>query len=170
MEHVQKWDAQAARRVVDKTIFLGKDNRLLDYSPFCISFSRSSTMVSSQWHTSLLQELGLYTLYHSPRDTKLLCLLRFVRLFAYGCVTLILVLHLALIHISKTQIGVFMTLTLVGDTVISFFLTLFADALGRKKVLAAGALMMAGSGVVFALSSNFWILLGAAVVGVISPG
>lgn len=62
-----------------------------------------------------------------------------------------------------------MTLTLAGDTLISFFLTLFADALGRKMVLGVGALLMAFSGVVFALSGNFWILLLAAIVGVISP-
>lgn len=63
-----------------------------------------------------------------------------------------------------------MTLTLVGDVVISFFLTLFADRLGRKAVLLLGSALMCGSGVVFALSGNFWVLLAAAVLGVISPG
>ena len=62
-----------------------------------------------------------------------------------------------------------MTLTLVGDVVISFLLTLFADAMGRKAVLALGSLLMTGSGVVFALFGNYWMLLGAAVLGVISP-
>lgn len=62
-----------------------------------------------------------------------------------------------------------MTLTLVGDVVISFLLTLFADAMGRKAVLALGSLLMTGSGVVFGLFGNFWILLVAAVLGVISP-
>lgn len=62
-----------------------------------------------------------------------------------------------------------MTLTLIGDTIISFFLTLFADAIGRRKVLAVGSVMMASSGIAFALSGNFWVLLCAAVLGVISP-
>lgn len=62
-----------------------------------------------------------------------------------------------------------MTLTLVGDTMISFVLTLFADALGRKAILALGALLMAAAGVVFAIFGNYWVLLGAAIVGVISP-
>ena len=92
-----------------------------------------------------------------------------MRFFAYGGATLILVAYFEELHIPKVQIGLFMTLTLVGDTVISFALTLFADALGRKLVLASGALLMAGSGVVFALSGNFWVLLLAAVLGVISP-
>ena len=119
---------------------------------------------------SILHELGLVSLYTSPLDTKLLCSQRFVRLFAYGGSTLILASFLSALGISDDRIGLFMTLTLVGDVVISFFLTLFADRLGRKAVLLLGSALMCGSGVVFALSGNFWVLLAAAVLGVISPG
>ena len=62
-----------------------------------------------------------------------------------------------------------MTLTLLGDVVISFCLTLITDKVGRRNVLAAGAGLMAMSGMVFTLSSNYWILVLASVVGVISP-
>jgi MFS family permease len=126
----------------------------------------------SSWRnrlTGILSELGLVSLYHCPLDVKLLFLQRFVRLFAYGASTLVLVAYLEALGISKTRIGLFMTLTLVGDVCISFFLTLFADGLGRKAVLAMGALMMAGSGVVFALFENYYVLLAAAIFGVISP-
>lgn len=116
-----------------------------------------------------LEELGLITFWRSSRDVKLLCAQRFVRLFAYGGSTLILATYLSALHIPDDRIGLFMTLTLVGDVVISFLLTLFADAVGRKAVLALGSVLMAGSGVVFGLSGNFWILLAAAVLGVISP-
>lgn len=116
-----------------------------------------------------LSELGLLTLWHSSRDVKLLCAQRFVRLFAYGSSTLILASYLSALHISDDRIGLFMTLTLVGDMVISFLLTLFADAMGRKAVLALGSILMTGSGVTFGLFGNYWILLGAAVLGVISP-
>ncbi|OAQ95726.1 hypothetical protein LLEC1_02834 [Akanthomyces lecanii] len=116
-----------------------------------------------------LAEVGLVTLYNSSRDIKLLCLQRFVRLFAYGVTTLILVAFLQELGHSRTRVGLFMTLTLVGDVVISFFLTLFADKLGRKAILSLGALLMAGSGAVFALCSSYWVLLLAAVLGVISP-
>lgn len=115
------------------------------------------------------QEIGLDTLFDSHRDVKLLCLQRFVRLFAYGASTLILVSYLSLLHISDRLVGLFMTLTLVGDVVISFFLTLVADQLGRRRILAIGASMMAASGVVFALTSNYYILLAAAIFGVITP-
>ncbi|RAL62528.1 hypothetical protein DID88_005093 [Monilinia fructigena] len=96
-------------------------------------------------------------------------IVRFTRMFAYAAATLILVEYLSALHVSKTKIGLFMTLTLVGDTLISFGLTVFADALGRKAVLAVGSGLMMGSGIVFALCENYWGLLAAAVLGVISP-
>lgn len=117
----------------------------------------------------VLEELGLVSMYKSPLDTKLLCLQRFVRLFAYGASTLILVAYLAALGHGESRIGLFMALTLGGDTIISFFLTLIADGLGRKAILALGALLMAASGVVFGLSGNYWVLLAAAIFGVISP-
>lgn len=116
-----------------------------------------------------LEELGLLSLWQAPRDAKLLVAQRFVRLFAYGGSTLILASYLSALGISDDRIGLFMTLTLVGDVAISFLLTLFADALGRRAVLALGSALMVGSGVIFALFGNFWLLLAAAVFGVISP-
>ncbi|KAI0009222.1 MFS general substrate transporter [Xylariaceae sp. FL0662B] len=117
----------------------------------------------------VLEEMGLVSLHASSRDVKLLCVQRFVRMFAYGISTLILVAYLDALEIGKTEIGLFMTLTLVGDICISFVLTLFADALGRKVILAVGALLMTASGVIFALFGTYWILLVAAIIGVISP-
>jgi len=119
--------------------------------------------------TTLAKESGATTILNSSHDTKLLCVQRFVRLFAYGISFLILVHYLANLGINDARIGLFMTLTLLGDVVISFCLTLVTDKVGRRDVLAAGAGLMAMSGVVFALSSNYWVLVLASVVGVISP-
>lgn len=121
------------------------------------------------WMMRLFDESGLISLYRSPRDIKLRCMQRFVRLFAYGASTLILVSYLEALGISKTQTGLFMSLTLAGDICISFVLTLFADGLGRKWILVVGSLLMAVSGVVFAIFGHYWALLIAAIVGFISP-
>ncbi|KAI1801956.1 MFS general substrate transporter [Daldinia bambusicola] len=117
----------------------------------------------------ILEETGLLSLSSAPLDVKLLCLQRFARMFAYGLSTLVLVAYLSALSIPKTDIGLFMTLTLAGDVCLSFLLTLFADALGRRAVLALGAVLVSASGLAFALSGDFWVLLAAAVVGVISP-
>lgn len=113
--------------------------------------------------------LGTKTVADSSRDTKLLCMQRFVRMFAYGASALILVLYLSSLGVSDARIGLFMTLTLLGDVAISFVLTLFADGLGRRNILLLGSLLMAISGFIFALTDNFWVLLAASMVGVISP-
>lgn len=126
-------------------------------------------MAIHRYLMKVLEELGLLSLYNSPIDTKLLCIQRFVRLFAYGGSTLILALYMSALGVSDSKIGLFMTLTLIGDVLISFCLTLFADGLGRKAILILGAALMTASGVVFALSDNYWVLLAAAIIGVISP-
>ncbi|PNS20997.1 hypothetical protein CAC42_3334 [Sphaceloma murrayae] len=115
------------------------------------------------------EESGIRAVIRSTRDVKLLFLQRFVRLFAYGGTTLVLAAYLAAVGITESRIGLFMTLTLLGDIFIGLILTLRADKIGRKLILAVGALMVTGSGIVFALFENYWILLVAAVLGVISP-
>ena len=119
--------------------------------------------------SKVAEELGLFSIVQSSRDTKLLCLQRFIRLLAYGGSTLILALFLASVGSSDARIGLFMTLTLLGDVVISFILTLVADGLGRRRILMLGAALMTASGVTFALSGNYWVLVMASIFGVISP-
>ncbi len=121
------------------------------------------------WRSRLMTESGFSAIAHSCRDTKLLCLQRFVRLFAYGASFLILVHFLSGQDISDDRIGLFMTLTLLGDAVISSLLTLVTDQVGRRRVLFVGAASMAMSGLVFAATPNYWLLLLASVLGVISP-
>lgn len=61
-----------------------------------------------------------------------------------------------------------MTLTLLGDVFLGTFLTLIADRVGRRRVLFGGSFLMVLSGAIFAYFENFWILLIAAIIGVIS--
>jgi MFS family permease len=102
-------------------------------------------------------------------DGRVLFATRFVRLFAYGMLSLVLVLYLGAVGVSEDRIGLLLTLTLVGDTAVSLWLTTRADRFGRRRTLVAGALLMILASLVFALTSDFWLLLLAATVGVISP-
>ena len=104
-----------------------------------------------------------------PRDAWLLFTARAVRMSGYGAVGLVLVLYLAAAGFGAAEIGLLLTLTLVGDTLISLYLTTHADSIGRRRTLVIGALLMAGAGVVFAGGSGFIVLLIAATLGVISP-
>src|SRR5262249_59669538 len=102
-------------------------------------------------------------------DGRLLFGTRCARLFAYGFLSVALVLYLSAVGLSDRQIGLLLTMTLLGDTVISLGITTVADRAGRRKMLIVGALLMALAGGLFAVTSNFWWLLLAATIGVISP-
>jgi len=103
------------------------------------------------------------------RDGRLLFAARSARMFAYGAVAVILVLYLARIGFDGGAIGLILSLTLIGDTIVSLWLTTHADRLGRRRILIVGSLLMAGAGAVFALTDAFVPLLLAATIGVISP-
>src|SRR6266436_1692622 len=103
------------------------------------------------------------------RDGWLLFLTRFIRLFAYGSLSVALVFYLIGLGLNESQTGFLLTLTLVGDTVVSLYLTTHADRFGRRRMLIAGATLMAAAGLVFALTSNFFLLILAGTIGVISP-
>lgn len=119
-----------------------------------------------QW---LSHELGLHTMRHAGKDIYIIILARYLRMYAYGSVALILALYFQAQGLTDAEIGFFMTLTLLGDVVVSLLLTLVADTLGRRRTLMLGALGMAVSGAVFATSSSYTALLASAIVGVISP-
>ena len=90
-------------------------------------------------------------------------------MFAYGSVAVILVLYLARLGFDGAAIGLILSLTLIGDTVVSLWLTTHADRLGRRRILIVGGALMAGAGIVFAATDQFLPLLVAATIGVISP-
>jgi MFS family permease len=94
---------------------------------------------------------------------------RISRLFAYGALSVVLVFYLVRVGLTEAQIGLLLTLTLMGDTAISLLLTTRADRFGRRRTLIAGAALMTAAGLVFASSRTFWILVVAGTLGVISP-
>ncbi|HEY3399879.1 MAG TPA: MFS transporter [Geothrix sp.] len=102
-------------------------------------------------------------------DGQLLFVTRAARMFSYGFLSVVLVLYLAGLGFSEGRIGLLLTLTLVGDTLISLWITLHADRLGRKRMLVLGAALMVMAGIPFALSGDFTVLVLAATFGVISP-
>jgi predicted MFS family arabinose efflux permease len=114
--------------------------------------------------TSLIASLrGLDT------DGRTLFALRTLRMFGYGFLAVVLVLYLDAIGLDPVAIGAVLTLTLVGDTVVSLFLTTHADRFGRRRVLVLSSLLVVVAGVIFAVTDWLPVLILAGIVGVISP-
>jgi len=68
--------------------------------------------------TTSLTPIALRTL---TNDGWLLFLTRFVRLFAYGSLSVILVFYLIGLGLTEAQTGLVLTLTLAGDVVVSLY-------------------------------------------------
>ena len=92
------------------------------------------------------------------RDITTLFATRTIRLFAYGFLSVVLALYLSEAGFLESQIGLLLTLTLIGDAVISLWLTTSADRIGRRRMLVLGAGLMILAGVDFVLRRNLILL------------
>jgi len=90
-------------------------------------------------------------------------------MFAYGLLSIVLVLYLIEVGLTEWEVGLLLSLTLAGDTAISLWLTTTADRLGRRRTLIVGAILMVLAGLAFVSTGSFLLLLIAATIGVISP-
>jgi MFS family permease len=134
-----------------------------------MAISPSSALSSGSNSPGLLRWIGLSSVYETGKDAWLIIIARSCRMFAYGANSTFIALFFSALGFSDFRIGLFMTLTLVGDVFLTLVLTAVADNLRRRRTLLFGSCMMVFSGIVFATMENYWLLLLAAVVGVISP-
>ncbi|HEY6952604.1 MAG TPA: MFS transporter [Bacteroidota bacterium] len=105
----------------------------------------------------------------SNRDIKILFATSSIRLFAYGFLSVVLALYLAAVGLTGQEIGLVFTLTLLGDAIVSLWITTRADRFGRRGMLILGAGLMVLAGITFALTSNIVLLVVASIIGVLSP-
>lgn len=103
------------------------------------------------------------------RDGRYLFVARMARMFAYGFLSVILVLYLAELKLTDGQIGLLLSATLAGDAAISLWITLVADRVGRRRMLMIGAGLMIFAGLTLALTDNLLLLTLAAIIGTLSP-
>ena len=103
------------------------------------------------------------------RDLTVLFVARGLRMFANGSAVLVMVLYLAALGFDGAAIGLLLTLTLLGATVLSLLLTTRADRWGRRRVLVLGGILMSLASLVFVISDSYVVLILAAIIGMISP-
>src|SRR6266699_3492160 len=100
-----------------------------------------------------------------PGDAQLILLMRGLRSLAYGLLAVILGVVLAGEGFSPAAIGILITVSLVGDMVGTYVISLVTDSWGRRRTLALLSLLMAATGVVFGLVTSYPLLLVAAFFG-----
>ena len=65
-----------------------------------------------------------------------------MRLLAHGALSVILVFFVS-VGLSEAQVGLLLTVRLARDIAISLLLSTRADRMGRRRMLIAGAILMA---------------------------
>lgn len=103
-----------------------------------------------------------------PYDGVLSFVTRALRMFNYGAIAPVFFLYLLELGYSEVSIGALLSAILVGDLVITLYLSTRADAFGRKRTLIIASALKVLAGAAFASTSSFPALAAAGVVGVIS--
>jgi len=102
------------------------------------------------------------------RDGKLLLSARIARSFSYGFLSIILAIYLKLIGFNDFLIGLVITTTLVNSVIFTLVASIYADRIGRRKMLILYAVLMSISGALFIATDNPAVLITAALIGTIN--
>ncbi len=102
------------------------------------------------------------------RDGKLLLAANIARMFGFGFVSIILAIYLKSAGYDALSSGIIITATLVSSSFFTFFASLYADRIGRRKILMLFSGLMVIAGLIFALTTDYYLLLVAALIGLIN--
>jgi MFS family permease len=105
----------------------------------------------------------------APSVTGRLLWVRGLRAFADGYVSLLLPIYLTVLGLSPFQIGVIVTSTLFGSGALTLWVGLQAHRHDHRMLLLLATALMAGTGIGFAVLSDFWPLLVVAFIGTLNP-
>ena len=98
-----------------------------------------------------------------------LLIARGLRAFGDGFVSLLLPLYLLALGFSPLRVGVIATTTLLGSGLLTLLVGLYAYRYHYRTLLLAATLLMAATGLGFALLTDYWPLLLIALVGTLNP-
>ncbi len=103
------------------------------------------------------------------RDGKLLLAANIARMFGFGFLSIILAIYLTSAGYDALSTGIIITATLVSSSFFTLFASMFGDRIGRRKTLIIFAGLMSISGAIFAFTTDYYLLLIAALIGFINP-
>jgi MFS family permease len=92
-----------------------------------------------------------------------------LRAFGDGYVSLLLPLYLLDLGFAPLQVGIIATATLLGSGLFTLLVGLHAHRYPYRALLLAATLLMAGTGMGFAVVTDFWPLLIVAFAGTLNP-
>jgi MFS family permease len=105
----------------------------------------------------------------APSTAARLLWVRGLRAFADGFVSLLLPIYLGMLGMPPFQVGVIVTVTLLGSGVLTLWVGLRAYRHDYRTLLLLATVLMAATGIGFGVLSDFWPLLLMAFIGTLNP-
>ena len=102
------------------------------------------------------------------KDGRLALAARIIRTFSYGFLSIILAIYLKLLGFSDLSIGLVLSATLANSVILTLVATLYADKIGRRRMLIIYAALLSVSGALFALTENYTLIVVAALIGTVN--
>ena len=102
-------------------------------------------------------------------EARLLIAARGLRAFGDGFVALLLPYYLILLGLDALEVGVIVTVTLLGAGTMTLAAGLIAHRYRSRTLLVAGSLLLVAAGIGIAAVSEFWPLLLIAALGIVNP-
>jgi len=109
----------------------------------------------------------IHSLLTSP--VNLLLTARGIRSFGDGLISLVLPIYLLQLGYGAVATGIIATATLLGSALLTLLVGLSGSRAPTRTFLIGAALLMASTGVAFAVVSDFWPLVAIAFVGTLNP-
>jgi MFS family permease len=102
-------------------------------------------------------------------DARRVLVARGLRAFGDGFVALLLPIYLVDLGLSSLAVGTIVASTLIGTALLTLWIGWIANRHSRRRLLLAAAILMAATGLGFAVVRDFWPLLVIAFVGTMNP-
>jgi MFS family permease len=105
----------------------------------------------------------------TQRDAVYILWSRGLRAFGDGYMSLLLPFYLTLLGYDALEVGLLVTVTLLGSGVMTLAVGLIAHRYRGRTLLQAASLLMAATGAAFVMVTDFWPLLIVAFIGTLNP-
>jgi MFS family permease len=105
----------------------------------------------------------------SGRDARRIVVVRALRGFVDGLVSVLLASYLTHLGFTPLEVGAIVTGTLLGSAALTVALGLVGHGISRRSVLLGAAALMLATGLGFTGFTDFWPLLVVAVLGTLNP-
>lgn len=101
-------------------------------------------------------------------DRALIFCAAFLRALSIGMIAVLLAIFLMKVGFTKIQVGVVVSVGLIGAACGNLFVTFLGDCLGRRKILILYAILSAVGAIAVCITTNFYTILVAAFLGMVN--